>query len=84
MSASSSATNGAKAFTISGAGSNASRNASASVTVSGGSGGGGCPSGWHEVGGVCVPGGCTSTGSGSLWAAALALGCFALLRRRKQ
>jgi MYXO-CTERM domain-containing protein len=83
LSASSSSTNGSTTFTITGSGSNSTTNASASVTISGGSGGGGCPSGWHEVGGVCVPGGCTSTGSGSLWAAAFALGAFALLRRRK-
>ncbi len=87
LSASASAVNGSATFSVTGAGSNATSSGSATVVVSGGSGGTGggtCPSGSIDLGGVCLPIGCSSTGSGSAWAAGLALGLFALLRRRKQ
>ncbi len=85
LTASSSATNGSADFQVVGTGPASSSTGPATVVVSGGSGGsGGCPSGEVDIGGVCIPGGCSTTGAGLAWPAALlALGAFAALRRRR-
>ena len=80
ISASSSVTNGSYTFTVSGAGSNSSATATGTISVSGGSGG--CPAGYHESGGVCVPDGGCSTQAAGLALAPLAL--LALLFRRRR
>jgi MYXO-CTERM domain-containing protein len=89
LSASSSATNGSATFTVTGTAvpSNASASASASVTVSGGASGGGCPNGTIDLGGICVPTGCSFTpgrkwdGTALAFTAVIVLG--AARRRRR-
>ena len=49
----------------------------------GGGGGGNCPPGTTDVGGVCVPTGCSSSGSGGAWIAALGIAALVLARRRR-
>ena len=87
ISASSSATNGEDYFTIHGTAGSLSRQAKGTATVSGGAAGGGgggnCPPGTTDIGGVCVPTGCSSTGSGFGWMGAFAVGAFLLWRRRQ-
>ena len=80
VTAGSNVTNGSYTFTVNGAGSKTSASATGAVNVSGGSGG--CPAGYHEVGGVCVPDGGCSTHAAGLGALPLLL--LALLRRRKR
>src|SRR5439155_21643671 len=79
VSAGSSAVNGSATYTVSGAGSKSSASGSATDTVTGG--GGGCPAGYHEEGGVCVPdSGCSTTGAGLLGLLVLP---FALMSLRR-
>ena len=88
VSVTSKATNGADYFTIHGSSAGITRQSKSIATVSGGAagggggGGGGCPSGTVDVGGVCVPAGCSSSGTGATWLAMLGVG--ALLFRRRQ
>jgi MYXO-CTERM domain-containing protein len=89
VSASSSATNGDNYFAIHASSGGTQRTAKAEANVSGGSAGGGggggnCPPGTTDIGGVCVPTGCSSTGGGVAWLGAFAVGAFLLLRRRSQ
>jgi hypothetical protein len=86
VSATSSATNGDNYFTIHGSAGSTQRTAKAEANISGGSAGGGgggnCPPGTTDIGGVCVPTGCSSTGGGVAWLGAFALGAFLMARRR--
>lgn len=86
LSVDASATNGATVFTIQGSAGGAQRQSKAIATVSGGQGGGGgggnCPPGTIEIGGVCVPTGCSSSGSGTAWISVLLVAAAALRARR--
>jgi MYXO-CTERM domain-containing protein len=86
VSATTSATNGDNYFTIHATAGSTQRTAKAEANISGGStgggGGGNCPPGTIDIGGVCVPTGCSSTGGGVAWLGAFAVGAFLLLRRR--
>ncbi|TMA27093.1 MAG: hypothetical protein E6J78_11450 [Deltaproteobacteria bacterium] len=82
-----SASNGGTYFTIQGAAGGAQRQSKAIATVSGGQGGGGggggnCPPGTIDIGGVCVPTGCSSGGSGTAWIPVLLVSAAALRARR--
>ena len=66
-------------------GTSAAVSATISNSSSGGGGGGGnCPPGTTDVGGVCIPTGCNSTGSGALGFLALAGGVVIALSRRRR
>jgi hypothetical protein len=86
VSATSSATNGDNYFAIHGTAGSTQRTAKAEANISGGTAGGGgggnCPPGTTNIGGVCVPTGCSSNGGGVAWLGAFAMGAFMLLRRR--
>lgn len=89
VSVDSSASNGEDYFSISGAAGSTTRYAKGEANVSGGTasgggGGGNCPPGTTNIGGVCVPTGCSSSGGGVTWIGAFAVGAFLLLRRRTQ
>ena len=88
VSATSSATNGDNYFTIHGTAGSTQRTAKAEANVSGGQAGGGgggnCPPGTTNIGGVCVPTGCSSNGGGAAWLGAFAAGASLLRRRRSQ
>ena len=89
ISVDSSAANGEDYFTIHGNAGSLTRQAKGTATVSGGSAGGGgggggnCPPGTTDIGGICIPTGCSSTGSGFGWVAAFGVGALLLLRRRR-
>ena len=88
VSATSSATNGDNYFAIHGTAGSTQRVAKAVASISGGQasggGGGNCPPGTTDIGGVCVPTGCSSNGGGAAWLGAFAAGAFLLRRRRSQ
>ena len=88
VSVSSSATNGDNYFTIHGNAGGTQRTAKAEANVSGGQAGGGgggnCPPGTIDLGGVCIPTGCSSTGGGVAWIGAFAAGAMLLLSRRRR
>jgi uncharacterized protein (TIGR03382 family) len=87
VSVASSATNGDNYFAIHGSAGGAQRTAKAEANVSGGQAGGGgggnCPPGTTDIGGICVPTGCSSTGAGFAWMGAFAAGAVLLWRRRR-
>jgi uncharacterized protein (TIGR03382 family) len=88
VSVASSATNGDNYFTIHGTAGSTQRTAKAEANVSGGQAGGGggggnCPPGTTDIGGICIPTGCSSTGGGFAWMGAFAVGAFLLARRRR-
>ena len=89
VSAATSATNGDNYFAIHGTAGSTQRTAKAEANISGGQAGGGggggnCPPGTTDIGGVCVPTGCSSNGGGAAWLGAFAAGAFLLQRRRSQ
>jgi hypothetical protein len=87
VSVSSSATNGDNYFTIHGTAGGTQRTAKAEANVSGGQGGGGggnCPPGTIDIGGICIPTGCSSGGAGYAWIGAVAVAAAAMgIRRRR-
>ena len=88
VTATSSATNGDNYFAIHGSAGGTQRTSKAEANVSGGQAGGGgggnCPPGTIDLGGICIPTGCSSTGGGVAWLGAFAAGLAVLaLRRRK-
>lgn len=89
VSVASTATNGANYFSIHGASAGLTHQSKSIATVSGGSAGGGggggnCPPGTTDIGGVCVPTGCSSSGAGSTWIAMLGVGALLFSRRRSR
>ena len=88
VSVSSSATNGDTYFTIHGTAGSTQRTAKAETNVSGGSSGGGgggnCPPGSIDIGGICLPVGCSSSGAGFAWIGAFAAGAAMMLLRRRR
>ena len=86
VSVTSSATNGDNYFTVHGTAGSTQRTAKGEANVSGGQAGGGgggnCPPGTIDLGGICIPTGCSSTGGGAAWIGAFAVGAFLLWRRR--
>ena len=93
ISASAQAVNGDNVFTLHAVGGGQTRIAKAHATVSGGTtggggggGGGGCPAGSIDIGGVCIPTGCSTSSSGGNPAGGLVIlvaGAALLLRRRR-
>ena len=89
VSVSSSATNGDNYWEITGSAGSTVRHAKGHANVSGGQAGGGggggnCPPGTIDLGGVCIPTGCSSTGSGWAWVGAFAAGAALMLFRRRR
>jgi uncharacterized protein (TIGR03382 family) len=87
VSASSSAANGDNYFAIHGTAGSTRRTAKAEANVSGGQSGGGgghCPPGTIDLGGLCLPAGCSSAGGGAAWIGAFAASAFLLRRRRRR
>ncbi|MGZ6143785.1 MAG: COG1470 family protein, partial [Myxococcales bacterium] len=88
VSVTSSATNGDNYWAITGSAGSAQRTAKGHANVSGGQAGGGgggnCPPGTIDLGGVCIPTGCSSSGAGFAWIGAFAAGAFLLLSRKRR
>jgi MYXO-CTERM domain-containing protein len=89
LTASSSAMNGTTTFTVVGTGAQSAATATADVTISGGGGGVGCPPGTIQIGGICIPEGCSyapaTSDRGAPAAAAFAsLLALAAWRRRRR
>jgi len=88
VSVTSSATNGDNYFTVHGTAGSTQRTAKGEANVSGGQSGGGgggnCPPGTIDLGGICIPVGCSSSGAGFAWIGAFAVGAVSMLLRRRR
>ena len=88
VSVDSSATNGDNYWAIQGSAGSAQRTAKGHANISGGQAGGGgggnCPPGTIDLGGVCIPTGCSSSGAGFAWVGAFAAGAFLLWQRKRR
>src|SRR5439155_25881691 len=88
VSATASAVNGDNVVTIKGAAAGLTRQAKGHATVSGGTtgggGGGGCPPGSIDIGGVCIPIGCSTGAADGLSGSLLMAAAAALWMRRRR